>query len=58
MTRADIALRELLVIRMKATAQLQMQMATVLTGKGQNELRAHLIDSASLLIEAGKELSA
>lgn len=52
------AIRELLVIRMKATATLQMQMATALNGKGQDELRSHFIDSATLLLDAAKELAA
>lgn len=51
------AIRDLLAIRMKATATLQMQMATALTGKGQDELRAHFIESATLLLDAAKELS-
>jgi hypothetical protein len=51
------AIRDLLAIRMKATATLQMQMATALTGKGQGGLRRHFIDSATLLLDAAKELS-
>ena len=52
------AIRDLLVTRLKATALLQMELATALTGKGQDELRQHFIDSSGLLIEAAKELSA
>lgn len=50
------AMRDMLALRLKLTAKLQMQMATALTGKGQDELRKHFIDSAGLLIEAAKEL--
>ena len=50
--------RDFLVIAMKATAQLQMQMATALNGKGQDELRSHFIDSASLFLDAAKALEA
>jgi hypothetical protein len=47
---------ELLVLRLKATAMLQMQMAAALTGKGQDELQAHFVSSSKLLIEAAREL--
>lgn len=54
--KTTTAIRDLLAIHLKATALLQMQMATALTGKGQDELRRHFIDSAGLLIEAAGEV--
>lgn len=54
---SDQAIRDLLRIRMRAMAALQLQLAAALAGKGQDELRKHLSDSAELLLEAHKELS-
>lgn len=47
----------LLVIRLKATASLQLQMAAALTGKGQDELRQHFGQSAELMIKAARALA-
>jgi len=52
------AIRELLVIQLKATAALQLQMAAALIGKGQDELRNHFLQSSRLMAETVKELSA
>lgn len=54
-TRATI--RDLMGLRLKCTATLQLQTATALTGKGQDELRKHFLQSAELMLEAMKELS-
>lgn len=50
------SIRSLLCTRLKAMATIQMQASIVLTGKGQDELRAHFIESAGMLLEAAKEL--
>lgn len=55
--RKDMA-RELLVIRLRAMATIQAQMAAALIGKGQDELRKHFNDSANMLTEAHKALEA
>lgn len=47
----DLA-RDVLSISLRATASLQMQMAAVLIGKGQDELRKHLQDSAELHLKS------
>lgn len=49
-------IRDLLVIRLKATAALQLQMAGALVGKGQDELCKHFMESAKLMAEVCKEL--
>jgi hypothetical protein len=46
----------LVAIQLKAMAALQMQMAAALTGNGQDELRKHFLDSASLMMRAVKAL--
>lgn len=56
-TTIDTALRSLLRTRLKATAMLQMEMATALTGKGQDELRQHFIDSSTLMLDAAREMA-
>lgn len=48
---------DLLVARLKLTADLQAQMAGALTGKGQDEIRNHFIDSADLLFAAAKAIA-
>jgi len=53
---SDNHIRDLLAIRLRATAALQLQMAAALMGKGQDELRQHFMDSASLMAEAIREL--
>lgn len=58
MTDIRNSIRSLLCTRLKAMAMIQMQMATALTGKGQDELRAHFIESAGMMIEAAKEIEA
>lgn len=50
--------REFLVIRLRAMAMMQAQMAAALFGKGQDELRKHFNDSANMLTEAHKALEA
>jgi hypothetical protein len=51
-------MRSLLCTRLRAMARIQMQMATALTTKGQDELRKHFIESAGMMIEAVKEMEA
>lgn len=49
--------RELLAIQLKACAALQLQMAAALIGKGQDELRAHFMQSAEIMAKAIRGLS-
>jgi len=51
-------IRELLAMQCNAMAALQLEMAAVLIGKGQDELRQHFQQSAEVLAKAAKELSA
>lgn len=53
----NAAVRDLLAIRLRATAALQLQMAAALIGKGQDELRQHFQSSAELMLVAHKEIS-
>ena len=46
----------LVAIQLKAMAALQLQMAAALTGKGQDELREHFIDSAKIMMRAVQAL--
>lgn len=51
MSLDDLA-RDVLSISLRATASLQMQMAAALIGKGQDELRKHMQDSAELHLKS------
>jgi len=52
------AIRGAVSLQCRLTAKLQMEMASVLTGKGQDELRDHFIESSRVLLSAAKELDA
>ena len=52
------ATRSLAIIRLHATASLQLQIAAALFGKDHDELRRHFISSAGLMAEAAAALSA
>lgn len=58
MTDYRNTIRSLLCTRLRAMASIQMQMATALNGKGQDELRNHFIESAGVMLEAVKEMEA
>lgn len=49
--------RNLMAMRLAATAKLQTELAVALIGNGQDELRKHFLESAGLMLEAAKELS-
>jgi uncharacterized membrane-anchored protein YhcB (DUF1043 family) len=52
----DESIKSLLAIQLKAMASLQLQMSATLTGKGQDELRKHFMESAEIMIKAAEEL--
>lgn len=51
------AQRDLLSLQCKATAALQLQMSSALTGKGQDELRKHFAKSAELFVKCARHIA-
>lgn len=48
---------DMLALRLRLTATLQLQMAAALIGKGQDELRKHFGESAELMLTASKAIA-
>lgn len=51
-------LRDLMATRLRLSAKLNTELAASLTGAGHDVLRRHFLDTADLMLQAARELSA
>ncbi len=56
-TETRLAIRDVMAMRLRLMAQQQTNLAAALTRPAQASLRTHFLESATLMLDAAKELS-